>query len=463
MTEEATMTLTAPEKVTVDYAIPEKNWEAAQKKLSALRRRATKLGVNGLTYEVKGEEVRKMDTGKYDLDGRPVKVEVLYVLVEVTGDAPVIAGYTFAATIEHTEEGNVIRSVPGSDLEAPTCYRTASRVCEHCNKIRSRKDTYLVRNDETQEWFQVGKTCLRDFLGEDVDAFLGRLSWWGTLETFGSLDPDEMGWGEGRCEPLYSRLDFLLACAILVRTEGWMSRTRAREAEGLSSVPATADEALWLLSPSFSQGEKRDKAKVWDKMIEADVETAKKTVAWVEAEWASKDVTARSEYEHNVVVSLAANQGRVTRKSAGLVGSAISCYLRAMDRLEIAKAEAKSSLNEHFGEVGGGDRDGEYKRGAKKGEPKFKKGYDLTLSVVSIFEKVDEWGEYPTTFIHKMRDAAGRTFTWFGSRRIYGENGTVAERGDTFSATWNVKAHNEFKGRLETIINRPRNEKIVAD
>jgi hypothetical protein len=460
MTEEATMT--AAEKVTVEYAIPEFNWGKASKKLESLTRRAKKLGVNGLTYEVKGEEVREVKTGKYTLEGRPITVEILYVLVDVTGDAPVIAGYTFAATVEHTEEGNVLRKVPGCEIDAPLSYRTASRKCEHCNKIRSRKDTYLVLNNETGEWKQVGKSCLRDFLGENVDSFLSRLSWWDTVGSFGDLDPDEFGWGEGRCEPLYSRLDFLKACAILVRTEGWLSRTRARETEGFTSTSATADSALWLLSPSFTDGEKKAKNKIWDKQIPADWETAKKTVAWVESEWASKDVGARSEYEHNVVVSLAANHGRVTRKSAGLVGSAISCYLRAMDRLEIAKAEAENSLNEHFGEIGGGDKIGEYKRGAKKGQPKFQKGYDLTLRIVSIFEKVDEWGERPTVFIHKLKDAEGRTFTWFGSRRIYDENHTVAERGDSFSATWNVKAHNEFKGRLETIINRPRNEKIVT-
>lgn len=467
-----TMTELAPETTTETYEIVEDRFEECKERIERLNKRARKLGVPGLTYEVTGRFVKDVDTGREDWKLDPIVLKVPFVTVEVTGATPKIAGYTFAATIEHTKAGNILHSVPGAGLEAPARFRETGRVCEHCGYVRDRKDTYLVFHHESQTWKQVGKTCLKDYLGEDVDAFLNRLGWWNEIALFGEVDPDEWGWGGGhRCEPLYHRSEFLRAVAILVRTEGWVSRTKARASNEM--LTATADRALWLLSPSVNRDDANDKHKVWSKSTPEDAETAQKTLEFVRTEWLGKPVQERSEYEHNVAAAIADGdeEDTVSRRQAGLVGSAVFCYYRAVEKEIERKEEEKNLLNEHFGEVGGGDEIGVYTRGAKKGQPKFRKGYELTLTILAIIDRVDEFDGF-TTYIHKMRDADGRTFTWFGSRHLEtderpeGDEGfrplRPAERGDTVKAVWNVKAHNEFKGRKETIVNRPRKEELVA-
>lgn len=463
--------LDATETTTVTYKIPSFRMDELTRKLASLAKRAIKLNVSGLTGKVVGTEVKKIDVGTDDT-GKPVYRECEYTLVEVAGESPKIAGYTFAATVETVDgtDSNIIHSIPGCNLEAPVCYRASGKICEHCNKSRNRNDTYLVRNDFTEEWFQVGKNCLKDFLGEDVSAFMARLSWWTTLGLFSEINPDDLLEG-GRYTPLHYRDTFLAAVAYFVRTAGWVGRAKAKESG--EALTATADDALWLISPSFNHKERAAKDKLREKMTQKDTEVAEKTLAWVRENWAVTLVADRKEYEHNVVVAIESGDeyNVVSDRTAGLVGSAVFCYLRDMRQLEERKAEDAGRLNEHFGEVGGGDEVGVYKSGKRKGETKFAKGYSLTLTIVSIREKVDPYGEYPTTFIHKMRDESGRTFTWFGSRHIEIEildaKGEYDDTyhccaGDTFTATFAVKAHNEFKGRLETIVNRPRKETLVS-
>src|SRR5690606_9613232 len=69
--------------------------------------------------------------------------------------------------------------VPGSTLitsmrEAiPLHWHRAASDCHHCNMKRSRNKTYLLKNTESGEVKQVGRTCLKDFLGSRDPEALG--------------------------------------------------------------------------------------------------------------------------------------------------------------------------------------------------------------------------------------------------------------------------------------------------
>lgn len=74
--------------------------------------------------------------------------------------------WTFVATIQHTDlqAGNIIRAIDFKLSDSiPAKYKTSSRECEHCNHIRNRKDTYLVYNNKTEEFKQVGSSCLLEY------------------------------------------------------------------------------------------------------------------------------------------------------------------------------------------------------------------------------------------------------------------------------------------------------------
>lgn len=83
--------------------------------------------------------------------------------IEVSGEYK-INGWVFVATIKHGPEQNII-NVANKTLEnnIPAIYRTANKECEYCHIKRDRNDTYLIYNETTHEWKQVGKTCLREY------------------------------------------------------------------------------------------------------------------------------------------------------------------------------------------------------------------------------------------------------------------------------------------------------------
>lgn len=77
----------------------------------------------------------------------------------------IINGWRFVATLEHKENGkNIIRCIDSSlEGKIPEIYRTCGPHCDHCKQARHRKDTYLVYNESTKEFKQVGKSCLMEY------------------------------------------------------------------------------------------------------------------------------------------------------------------------------------------------------------------------------------------------------------------------------------------------------------
>ena len=136
------------------YFIHESNLERLEKKINAIKKKCNK---NNSTfyYEQTGvEQFRKLEP-----DDGPAYI-ARFVEVKVFGQLK-YEGWKFAATIEHHDACNVIRSFD-DELVIPDKYKTCGPECEHCNRIRSRKDTYLIVNEEGQ-FKQVGKSCLKEY------------------------------------------------------------------------------------------------------------------------------------------------------------------------------------------------------------------------------------------------------------------------------------------------------------
>jgi hypothetical protein len=85
--------------------------------------------------------------------------------ISVSGNAPRLNDWTFVGTVEAVEGMTVLRSIPGQQI--PESYRQANPCnCDHCNINRLRNSTFIVRHD-TGVHKQVGRSCLKDFMGHD--------------------------------------------------------------------------------------------------------------------------------------------------------------------------------------------------------------------------------------------------------------------------------------------------------
>lgn len=156
----------------------------------------------------------------------------LYFDVTFSGDPLKIDGWEFVGTIDHLDDSNLLKSVPGKEI--PEQYRNVSGTCQHCNKKRHRKDTYVCYNSTKNEYKQVGSSCLKDFIGHNPELSL----------RFLELINDTIG---GDCEP---RGEYIVSTKVIVATayaiankEGWSTKT-ARSVNYHINPPLKAKDVI---------------------------------------------------------------------------------------------------------------------------------------------------------------------------------------------------------------------------
>jgi hypothetical protein len=137
------------------YNTYEENMDRLRKKITRIKNKCEKYGCKFLYNEI-GEEFKEIE------DKNGLKSIKKFITIEAEGVA-IVNGWKFVGVIEHTDEGNIVRSI--NSIEIPKKYYNTNPICEHCKINRFRKDTYVVLNEESGEFKQVGKSCLKDFTG----------------------------------------------------------------------------------------------------------------------------------------------------------------------------------------------------------------------------------------------------------------------------------------------------------
>jgi len=394
------------------YTIPAENKAKLDVEIGRINKRAAKIGVKGVGYEVVEEkQIEEVINDHGDTRVRK------YLRIKPVGETVIVAGWEFMARIEHMRAGekNLIHHVPGKEADMPAKYRDADCDCDHCKTNRYRKDTFILRN-EAGEFKQVGRTCLKDFFGHNPEAAIAKAMWLTDLSGL-CEDAEEDGWGG--CGRIYSDKmdDYLATVALCIREYGWTSRTMARESYKL--ISATADEASMIMHP--------DRFANKDEIPEpndTDRETAKNALNWIRN---LPEEKLDNDYLINLRVLCERDYVESNHRHQGLVASLISAYSRAVEReLKLAR-QAKSNANsKHFGTVG------------KREE------FNLTL----IFEREVEsdWGG---SIMYKFEDTDGNAAVWFCS-------GAPLDMGigETKRVKATVKKHNGYNGQNQTQLTR---------
>lgn len=400
---------------TTTYSVPEKNIAKLRVTLDKLVKKAAKLSVGAVSYAV--GEFKDVVSNETDAFGNAFERWTRYYAVAVTGERPVLSGWEFVATLQHAgEAGNVLRCIPG--VELPKEFRNAAPACSHCKVQRRRIDTFVVRN-EAGEHKQIGRNCVQDFVGGKDPQEVAKLA------EYLQLAADACGESEGaiggREVVRFGNLVFMAQAAAVIRTLGFISRTKAREA--YEPMQATSDTVFELLEPSREQRQTRQ----WQELsklcevTEADIKVANETIDWVAAKRGDETL---NDYFFNLTVVLGGES--IDVRGMGLAASAVSVYLREIGRQAEAAIRAKAQANSvHVGEVG--------------------KRSDFDVTVTGVISKDGQWG---TTHITKMLTKEGNVLTWFAS------SGSPLEVGQSFRITGTVKDHGEFQGVKQTIVSR---------
>ena len=401
------------------FRIPEAQIEKLTDKLAKIAKRCEKLGVTAPTLTDTG--VRE----DQNIGSKKVTEIHRWAYVAVTGETPSLNGWHFVATLQHEEHGTILRRVPTPRLDPELRekfeqhivsidkYRTAKPVCDHCQKIRQRKDTYVVVHEDG-ETRQVGTNCLADFLGGLSPQRAAK----GFEYIFRALDEARTYEREGftglTVDPTYDAEYFLSHVVWAYNKFGWLPRSKAYDGK-----IATADRAANNMFAQIKQERiKGTFTPAWEDPSDEDLATAKATITYIRDEWDND-----SDFGHNLTTILYSDE--IKYRSFGIAAAAVLVYKRDMEKKVQEAAAVKEVNNEHVGSI--------------------KDRIDLKLTPTKIF--VTD-GAYGTVYIHTLRDEAGHVFKWFGSYRL--------DTDIEVEGKWTVKKHGEYKGVKETVINRPK-------
>lgn len=345
----------------------------------------------------------------------PIEVECYEVFVDGTY---IINGWQFVGTVEFTENGNIIRLADSSfEGKIPVKYLHTPKICEHCGKIRNRKDTYLVCSTDG-EFKQVGSSCLLDYThGLDADNCASIMSCLDQVREISNKDCDfetfrgngfsSTGFGVGNTEALK-------ALAIgLVKKQGY---TRMQDGNGTASD----------LSNLFFHNLPSD----IEEQLFGDVTPASEEEVKAIDEYAKDYFESNNEYMRNA--SLAWSRKSIEFRDFGLIASFANTYLKDMQKRQ---EMSTTRVNEHVGNIG--DK--------------------ITFKVASarvLFVKDNSMYSYyaSASKVWEIIDTDGHTFKWSASFS------TEIKPNDTITAT--IKAYSEYKGLKQTVITRG---KVISD
>ena len=168
--------------ITKTYRIPVENIESLKKKFSAMSRKISKIDaslvpsmeIDDTTTIAKRLVTIMPEDCRGEAKVLSIPYEVRNATITFSEDAvKADNGFAFAGSIEPSSgERNFVNSsfdvtgsIPTKYFSCDPCY------CDYCKTNRRRAKTYLVHNENSGEWKQLGKECLKLFCnGLDIDA-----------------------------------------------------------------------------------------------------------------------------------------------------------------------------------------------------------------------------------------------------------------------------------------------------
>lgn len=397
----------------MEYLIYEGNMPRLQKKLQRIENKCKKYGNTEFKFEIKGEQYKE-----YKVDGECFNNK--YFIVDVEGIAK-INDWIFVATIQHKDNGNIIRQFK-TDIEIPERYRHTDSICEHCNTKRVRKDTYLIYNESTKEFKQVGKSCLNDFTnGLSAESVAQYISWFD--EVIEGQQVDSLNSNK------YYSVELVILNAIeTIKHYGFISRAMAMESND-RFIKTTSERVVEFMFPHRCMNRKEILQEMEKINYNAETEENKaelvKMLDWLD------NTDNDSQYIYNLKTTV--KDGYCEPRDFGLLASLPSAYFKAFEReqdrllREQKRAERmKNNANkQHIGKI----------------------GERLYIDISSVECVTSFPTDYGMMRIYRFETENGCILIWKTSNFI-----EYTDKVQKIKAT--IKAHNEYKEEKQTEINR---------
>jgi hypothetical protein len=307
------------------YKIPKYKIEWLDGKIGQINKAAKKLGLQPIGYKV----LRSFAEEHNPQGAGGLKEMREFMEIELFGESPKLKTpsgktYQFMSRIMHAEGGNILKNVPG--VELPPEFRTVPPKCQHCNYNRQRKDTFVLRDEDSNQYIQVGSNCIKDFLGHPSANMYA--SWAESLADL-NIELDEAGrddgFGGGGGEVGYGIESFLTLVYAVIKAQGWLGRANAQ----VAGKAATVDIALSMHHAKDSQTQE-DLKRLLSQVNGDDKQMISDALEWARGLKDGKDQNIAQLTDYYWNLSVACSSPVVTRRTTGIVASLPVAYNKAV-------------------------------------------------------------------------------------------------------------------------------------
>ena len=343
-----------------------------------------------------------------------------YQLIDVEVDASYKVGnYDFVASLEYVSEvkENLIKKV-SDDVFVPNEYKYRVE-CDHCKTNRPRKHTIVLRSKDDGKYIQVGKSCVKDYIGVDLGNYMSYLSFFDNLDDF---IEQHMNSSLIRNYKKYYSVDEVLCQTIEeVKRGGYISKSL--------SIERDCDSTSTRVYLALIEAKNLEGQLIYNK-YEVDDNTLKEVTQLKDfylnnSNDEYKSYLSNNDYIDNIKTILQVSWVSVDK--IGLVVSSIGCKLRIENE---HNEKVGKPISNYVGSVG--DR--------------------ITIKGVVPTCIYSTQSEYGFMFIYRIIDKDGNEFIWKTSKDL------LPDVEVDVVAT--IKGHNEYRGNKQTEITRAKTSRV---
>jgi len=313
----------------------------------------------------------------------------------------------------------------------PEEYRNTSMYCEHCNSNRYRKSVMIIRDEETGKVLQVGKSCVKKYLG-NAFSMLGSL----LLTIDEILDEEEKDFYEGGFSLWESYLDkyaYLHFCMEDIKERGYIKKDTYNAKDELM-IPTS-----FMAYENYQKATEEELKRIINSAeIKAEIDEA------IEAYNAFVAKQGESEFSHNVQVLLAGNYIKSEYKNMIAFVPQFLIKKREFEAIKKAKEEKAKEFNSQLA-------------GKYAGQEKEKVSFKVKLIHHRVFRSMYGFDQYINCYTFMSEEGyllQWKTQIYIGEKLGFDSHEEMIEKKAIFSITGTVKENKEFKGRYYTVLTR---------
>lgn len=419
--------------------------------------KAKKFGIAAPNFEYSEKYLHHFEATDYyggdEFEVTPMIEEVFDVTITIPEEMKLEGDWNLFAFIHHD-----LDHIEQFDLTQvlPVEYGTHTKKCDHCQRKQSRAKSYIIQNKTTGEFMQVGTTCLKDFLGINPDKWIKGYE---AVSFFSNIILDSRGEFRmkncGFHNVAHNVKDALALASYWINKDGYIKQEWKTEKIGegrwgdeyrnvrTNEGEATMDKvAAYLEALDYNKREggefnseivldnHRDLPQEYINYFE-ELEVSKTGKTW------KTDYETMEHYEvddytdfEKWLLSVKSEAGNKLARMNEIktVIAGFGYYIKNKERIAEREAEiAAGKLSSHYGEV-----------------KKRYKGIEVVCTM-KIFRDNDWGGSY----IQKLK-VGNDILVYFGNAL------EELKKDEKAIIDFTVKEHGEFRGELNTKINRPK-------